>query len=145
MDLVLRAVIAFVLVLVITRSVGHRELATLEPFDVIMLVVIGDLVQQGVTQNDQSLTGAAIVLFVIALCTVAVAYLNFRVKRLRPVLSGVPVVVMENGSVIEANLRRERLTVDDLEEQARLAQIASLDDVRLAVLERNGNLSFIPR
>jgi uncharacterized membrane protein YcaP (DUF421 family) len=145
MDLVLRAVIAFVLVLVITRSVGHRELATLEPFDVIMLVVIGDLVQQGVTQNDQSLTGAAIVLFVIALCTVAVAYLNFRVKRLRPVLSGVPVVVIENGSVIEGNLRRERLTVEDLEEQARLAQIASLDDVRLAVLERNGNLSFIPR
>jgi uncharacterized membrane protein YcaP (DUF421 family) len=144
MDLVLRSLAGFAVILLVTRAVGHRELASLEPFDLIMLVVIGDLVQQGITQNDQSMTGAATVLFVIALCTVASAYLNFRFRWLRPLLSGGPIVVIENGKVIDSNMRRERLTVEELEEQARIAQIASLEDVRLGVLERNGSLSFIP-
>jgi uncharacterized membrane protein YcaP (DUF421 family) len=144
MDLVLRSLGGFLIILLVTRAVGHRELASLEPFDLIMLVVIGDLVQQGITQNDESLTGSAIVLFVIALCTVAVAYLNFRVKALRPLLGGGPVVVVENGNLIEANLRRERLTAEEVEEQARLCQIESIEKVKLGVLERNGSLSFIP-
>jgi uncharacterized membrane protein YcaP (DUF421 family) len=144
MDLVLRALAAFAIVFLITRVSGARELGSLEPFDVIMLVVIGDLVQQGVTQNDESLTGATIVLFVIALCTVGVTYLNFRFKPLRPLLGGLPVVVVENGVVIDENLRRERLTIEELEEQARLSQIESLEKVKLGVLERNGALSFVP-
>lgn len=145
MDLAIRAAVGFALILLVTRSVGHRELASMEPFDVIMLVVIGDLVQQGITQNDESLTGLAIILFVVALCTVATAYLNYRVGWMRPLLGGEPVVVVEGGEVIERNLRRERLTVPELEEQARLAQIGSLEEVKLAVLERNGRISFIPK
>src|SRR3954471_4016544 len=144
MDLVLRAAVGFAFILLLTRAVGRRELSTMEPFDLIMLVVIGDLVQQGITQNDYSVTGAFIVLSVIGLMTVGVAYLNFRVPRLRPVLEGGPVVLVEDGKVIERNLRRERLTVDEVEAEARMQQIDTLEDVRIAVLETSGRISFIP-
>lgn len=144
MDIAIRSFFAFLFVFAITRIVGRRELASLEPFDVIMLVIIGDLVQQGVTQSDNSVTGIVIVLSVVTLMTVLFAYLNFRFPRLRPFMEGRPVVLIDNGTVIERNLRRERLTVSEVEAEARQQQIASLAQIRWAVLERNGRISFIP-
>ena len=144
MDIAIRSFVAFLFVFAITRVVGRRELSSLEPFDVIMLVVIGDLVQQGVTQSDNSVTGIAIVLSVVTLMTALFAYLNFRFPGLRPWMEGRPVVLIDNGSVIERNLRRERLTVSEVEAEARQQQFASLGQVRWAVLERNGKISFIP-
>ena len=143
MDIVLRTVFVFFLILLITRAVGRRELSSMEPFDMILLVVIGDLVQQGVTQSDYSLTGATTVIATIALLTVFTAWLSFRVRRLRPVLEGEPVVIVADGRVIERNLRRQRMTVEELGAEARLAQIGSLEDVRYAVLETNGKVSFL--
>lgn len=143
MDIAIRSFVAFLFVFAITRIVGRRELSTLEPFDVIMLVVIGDLVQQGVTQSDNSVTGIVVVLSVVTLMTALFAYLNFRFPRLRPWMEGRPVVLIDNGAVIEGNLRRERLTVGEVEAEARQQQIASLTQVRWAVLERNGRISFI--
>jgi uncharacterized membrane protein YcaP (DUF421 family) len=143
-DIAIRSLVAFLFVFAVTRVVGRRELSTLEPFDVIMLVVIGDLVQQGVTQSDYSVTGIVIVLSVVTLMTALFAYLNFRFPKLRPWMEGRPVVLIDNGSVIEPNLRRERLTVGEVEAEARQQQIASLSRVRWAVLERNGRISFIP-
>jgi uncharacterized membrane protein YcaP (DUF421 family) len=144
MDVAIRTLLAFLFIFAITRLVGRRELSKLEPFDVIMLVVIGDLVQQGVTQSDYSVTGIVIVLSVLTLMTALFAYLNFRFPRLRPWMEGRPVVLIDNGAVIERNLRRERLTVGEVEAEARQQQIASLGQVRWAVLERNGRISFIP-
>ena len=144
MDIAIRAFFGFCIALTLTRVVGRRELSTMEPFDLIMLVVMGDLLQQGITQNDYSVTGVLIVVSVIALMTVTVAYLNFRVSWLRPVLKGGVVVLVEDGAPIERNLRRERLTVDEVEAQARQQQIESLSDVRLAILETSGRISFIP-
>jgi uncharacterized membrane protein YcaP (DUF421 family) len=145
MDLALRAAVVFILIFIVTRVVGRRELASLEPFDLILLVVIGDLVQQGVTQNDYSVTGAFIVIATMGLMTVGSSYLSFRFRPLRRILEGEPIVLMENGRPIEQNLRRERITVDELAEKARLEQVESLDSVRLAVLETNGDISIIPR
>ena len=143
MDVALRAIVVFVLLLVVTRAVGRRELSSMEPFDLILLVVIGDLIQQGVTQSDYSLTGTVIVLGVIASMTVLTSYMSFKFPRLRGTLEGEPIVLVEHGRIIERNLRRERMTHDELAAEARLAQIADLDGVRLAVLETNGEISFI--
>ena len=143
MDVAIRAFVGFLIVLLLTRVVGRRELSSMEPFDLILLVILGDLIQQGVTQNDESVTGALIVATVIGLMTVVVAYLNFRIAWLRPLFKGGLVVLIEDGTPIERNLRRERITVDELEAEARQQQIESLDAVRLAVLETNGRISFI--
>jgi len=143
MDLVLRAVIIYALVFVFTRVLGRREMSSLQPFDLILLVVIGDLVQAGVTQNDLSVTGDFIVISTIGALQVLTSYLSYRFRRIRPVLQGEPIVLVESGQLIKRNMDRERLTLDDLAEQARLNDIASVDDIRWAILETNGQISFI--
>src|SRR4051794_6971035 len=145
MDLVLRAIFVFFLMLVITRAVGRRELSSMEPFDLILLVVMGDLIQQGVTQSDYSLTGATIVIVTIPLLTVGTAYLSFRFRRVRPLLEGDPVVIVAGGRVIDANLRRQRMTVEEVLAEARLQSIGGLDEIEYAVLETNGRVSFLKR
>jgi len=145
MDIVLRATIAFFFVLFVTRVVGRRELSSLQPFDLILLVMIGDLVQQGVTQNDFSVVGIVLAGGTIAVLTVIVSYGSFKVPALRPVLDGEPVVVVEDGKPIPRNLARNRITLEELLAAARQEQIATLDDVQWAVLETRGRISFIPR
>jgi hypothetical protein len=135
----------FLFILLITRVVGRRELSSLEPFDVILLVVMGDLIQQGVTQADTSTTGIMIAVGVFGLMTVATSYASFRFKRLRPVLDGEPVILLQDGKLIDRNLRNERMTVEEVAQEARLQQIASLDQVAWAVLESTGQISFIPK
>ena len=145
MDLVLRALVISVVVFIVTRAVGRRELSSLEPFDLILLVVIGDLVQQGITQSDYSVTGAIVVILTVALVSVGFSTLNFRVRRLRPFLEGEPVVLVDDGQVIQRNLRRERITREEIESEGRQQQVVTIQDMRWAVLETNGKISIIPR
>jgi uncharacterized membrane protein YcaP (DUF421 family) len=145
MDIVIRAAVVFVFLYVLMRMLGRRELSSMEPFDIILLVVIGDLVQNGVTQSDYSVTGALLAVSTIALLTVLVSWSSFRFRRLQPILAGEPIVLVEDGEVIEANLRRQRLTVEEIESEARLEQIKSLGEVRWAILETNGQISFIEK
>ena len=145
MDIVVRAFFAFVFVVVVTRVIGRRELSSLEPFDLILLIVLGDLIQQGVTQSDYSFTGLVLAGGTFTLLTVAVSYLVFRFRRVRPLFEPEPLILVEEGKVIDRNLRRERLTVEELLAEARLQQISSLADIRWAVLESSGKISIIPR
>jgi uncharacterized membrane protein YcaP (DUF421 family) len=143
MDLVFRSVFVFFLILLITRAVGRRELSSMEPFDLILLVVIGDLVQQGVTQSDYSLTGATTVIVTMAVLVVFTAWVSFRFARVRPVLEGHPTLLIADGEILMRNVRRQRMTVEELRAEARQQSIGSLRDVRYAVLETNGRISFI--
>jgi len=144
MDLVLRSVIVFFIVFLVTRAVGRRELSTMEPFDLILLIITGDLMQQAVTQSDYSMSGGLTVIATMALLTVALSYVSFKLPKLRPVLDGEPLVLVQDGEIIHRNLRRERITVDELLAEARQQQVGSLDEVRFAVLETNGRISIIP-
>lgn len=144
MDIVLRAAVGFLFVLFLTRIVGRRELSSMEPFDIILLVMLGDLVQQGVTQNDFSVTGLVLAAGTIAVMTVLVSYGTFRFPFLRPVVDGEPVILVQDGTPIARNLKRQRITEGELLAQARLAGHDSLEPVRWAVLETNGQISFIP-
>jgi uncharacterized membrane protein YcaP (DUF421 family) len=144
MDIVFRATFAFLFVLFLTRVIGRRELSQLEPFDLILLVVIGDLIQQGVTQNDFSVTGLVLAGGTIAVLSMFTSYVGFRFPRARPILDGEPLILVQDGKLIEKNLRRERITPEEVAEAARLqAQVESLDEVKWAVLETNGQISFV--
>src|SRR3954447_12190694 len=145
MDLVLRAIVVFFLILVITRAVGRRELSSMEPFDLILLVVMGDLIQQGVTQSDNSLTGATIVIVTIAVLTVGTAYFSYRFRRLRPLLEGEPVVLVAGGRLIESNLRRQRMTIEEVLAEARQQSIGGVRGVAEAGAGSNGRVSFLKR
>jgi uncharacterized membrane protein YcaP (DUF421 family) len=145
MDLVIRATVIFFFIFLVTRVAGRRELSSLEPFDLILLVVLGDLVQQGITQSDESVTGTLIVISTVTLLSVGVGWASFRSRRLRKITEGEPIVLLHDGRPIERNMRRERITLADIQEQARAAQIASISDLRWAILESNGQISCIPR
>jgi uncharacterized membrane protein YcaP (DUF421 family) len=145
MDLVLRAIFLFFFVYVLTRAIGRRELASLEPFDLILLIVLGDAIQQGLTQDDYSVTGAVLVIGTLALLQVFTSFLSYRVPRLRPILEGEPLIIVEDGKPIEKNLKRERVTIEEVAAQARIQQIESLEDVKWGVLETSGQISFIKK
>jgi uncharacterized membrane protein YcaP (DUF421 family) len=143
MDIVIRSAVAYVVVFAFARLLGRRELSQMQPFDLILLVIVGDLIQQGVTQNDLSVTGLILVISTVAVLQVAASYLSYRFRALRPLLEGKPVIVVENGRFVEQNMKRERLTAEDVAEEARLNGIASLAEVRWAVLETSGRMSFV--
>jgi len=145
MDLVLRAIVLFGFMYLLTRVMGRRELSSLEPFDLILLIVLGDSIQQGLTQDDYSVTGAVIAVGTIAVMQLIVSYSSFRFRWARSFLNGDPIVLIQDGEVIDRNLRRERITHEELAEQARGQQIAKLEDVQWAVFEPSGAISFIPK
>jgi uncharacterized membrane protein YcaP (DUF421 family) len=142
-DLVIRAAVAFFFVYFLTRVIGRRELSSMEPFDLILLVVVGDLIQQGVTQSDYSFTGLLLSVGTFAVLTVVFSFAGARVPRLRPVLEAGPLIIIQDGKLIEKNLRKERLTAEEIAAAARGQQIASLDEVAWGVLEGSGRMSFI--
>jgi uncharacterized membrane protein YcaP (DUF421 family) len=145
MDLVLRAIFLYFFVFLITRVIGRRELSQLAPFDIILLIVAGDAIQQGLTQDDYSITGAVLVVGTFAVLQLLTSYASFRFVRLRPILEGEPIVIIQNGKLLDRNLNRERLTEDEVLEEARQQQITSLDDIEWAVLENSGKISFIAK
>jgi uncharacterized membrane protein YcaP (DUF421 family) len=145
MDIVLRGIVVFAFLYALMRIMGRRELSTFEPFDLILLIILGDAVQQGLTQDDYSLTGAILAVGTIAAMQVFTSYVNFRFPRIRPLLDGEPVVVVQDGKPIEKNLKRERMTIDDLAESARQQGIASIEEAAWGVMETTGRISWIKK
>lgn len=143
MDIVIRAVVAYVFIIVLLRVTGRRELSSMGPTDLLLLVVIGDLIQNGVTQSDMSVTGITIAVSTFALLSVASSFLVYKSKRARRIIEGTPIIVVQNGELVEPNLRAQRMTLDDVMEAARAQQIERLDQIKWAVLESNGSLSFV--
>jgi len=145
MDVVVRAALAFAFLVAVFRVVGRRELSSLEPFDLVLLIVLGDLVQQGVTQSDYSFTGLLLSAGTFMVLTVALSFVGFRFPRLRSALEAGPLIIVQDGKIIEKNLRKERLTSEEVAGEARQQQIASIEDIRWGVLEGSGKMSFIPK
>ena len=145
MDIAIRAIVLYVFLVVVMRVTGRRELAALSPFDLILLIVLGDAVQQGLTQDDYSVTGAIIAVSTLATMQVATSYVSFRSRRVEKLLEGEPIVIVHDGKVVKRNADRERLTIDEICESMRSKQIARLEDVAWAIVETNGDISFIPK
>lgn len=145
MDIVIRASVMFAILFALLRLMGKRELGQMTPFELVMLVVVGDLIQQGITHNDFSLTGATLAIATFAFWTVVLGWVVYLSPRAQRVVEGAPRVLVRNGELVTANLRRDRLTVGEIESEMRLAGIAHLKDVAWAILEPEGRISFISR
>jgi uncharacterized membrane protein YcaP (DUF421 family) len=143
MEIVLRSAAVFVFLWFLTRIIGKKELAEISAFELVLLVVIGDLVQQGVTQEDMSVTGAILATGTIALLVVTMSYVSFRWRRADRVVEGVPVVIVSDGQMVTESMRLERLTEDEVVSAAREQGIADVSDVRFGVLEPDGKFSFV--
>jgi uncharacterized membrane protein YcaP (DUF421 family) len=143
MDIVIRAAVIYLFVYVLLRALGKRELGELTAFELVLLFVIGDLVQQSITQGDTSLTAAVLAIGTISMLILLQSYAVFRWSRSRTLIEGQPVVLLLDGHVVEPALRSQRMTIDDLQESARSEGIGDLADVQIAILEKEGKLSFV--
>jgi uncharacterized membrane protein YcaP (DUF421 family) len=143
MDIVIRAAILYFVILLLMRAMGSRELSELSSFELIVLVVMGDLIQQGVTQEDYSITGAVLAIGTMGMLSLLISYLGFHWSKVDDVVEGVPALVFRDGKPLEAVLRTHRVRVDDLIGAAREQGIGDLNELEFAVLEPDGAFSFV--
>jgi uncharacterized membrane protein YcaP (DUF421 family) len=145
MEIIFRSTVVFVFLFVLTRGMKRRTLGDLAPFELLLLVTLGDIVQQGITQEDYSLTGVVLATSTFAFWITLLSYITWRSRRIGNIVDGVPLVIVKDGQPIERTLAVERLPLDEVLEAARQRGIPSLDRVALAVLEPTGRISFIER
>lgn len=145
MDIVLRASAAYIFIIFMLRVIGRRELSSLGASDIVLLVVMGDLIQNGVTQSDQSISGVFLAISTFAVLTVAMSVLTFKSRRAQTLIEGQPLILVQNGEPIEKNLRSERLRIDDVAEEARAQGIEKIDEIKWCLLETSGSMSFVKK
>jgi uncharacterized membrane protein YcaP (DUF421 family) len=145
MEIVFRALFVFLFLWVVTRAVGRSSLGELSTFQLLLYVTMGDLVQQAITQQDYSVTASVLAVSTFGLLTVFVGWLNWRWRRARPFVSGVPLVIVKDGEPLVEAMSNERMSLDDLYAQARQQGIRKLGEIDLAVLENDGKVSFFTR
>jgi uncharacterized membrane protein YcaP (DUF421 family) len=143
MEIILRAAAIYFFIWIATKALGKRELAQLSAFEFILLVTMGDLIQQGVTGDDRSVTGAVLAVSTISVLIAVSSLLSYKSRRLRSVLDGFPVIVVRDGRPMDESLRAERLTVEEVMGAARDQGIDDLRRVRVGILEPDGKFSFI--
>lgn len=142
MEIVIRALVVFAFLWVVTRIAGRTTLGELSTFELLLYATMGDMVQQAVTQQDYSVTSAFLAVGVFTLLTVALSYVGWRWPRTRGVIHGTPVVVVKGGELCLDSMKAQRLAFDDLATAARQKGIRRISDVELAVFEADGKVSF---
>ncbi len=142
MEIVYRALFVFVFLWLITRIVGRSTLGELSTFQLVLFITVGDMMQQAITQQDYSVTGGVLAVSVFTLLTVLLTWVNARWPRARTVTHGVAVVVVNSGEPVLDVMRAERLSIDDLMAAARTQGYEKFSEIKWAVLEANGQMSF---
>ncbi len=140
---VLRAVLIYVLVMVLVRASGKRAVGQFTPFDLVLLILIGNAVQNGLNGGDNSLTGATLLAACLIGLNYAVAFVVARNPRARAVVEGRAVVLARDGQVFREVLRRELVSNADFHEAMREAGCNEIERVRLATLETDGRISIL--
>lgn len=143
MEIVVRATFAFFFVFLLLRGMKRKTLSDLSPLELILLVVLGDLVQTGVTQEDYSSSGLVLSVSTFAFWVTVMNALTWRSERARRMVEGVPLVVIDDGKPVMKTLQVEQIPLAELYEAARQQGIEDLAQVKLGVLEVSGRISFI--
>ena len=143
MEIVFRAALVYLFLWALLRALGKRELSEVTAFELVVLVLLGDVVQQGITQEDMSLTGAALAASTIGLLSVGSSLVARRFPASRSLLDGRPSVVLHNGELVSDTLSSLRMTVDEIHEAARKQGYRSLDHMEWVIVEADGKFSFI--
>ena len=145
MESVLRAAAIYICLLLLFRLTGRRSLRETTPFDLVLLLVIGEATQQALLGDDFSVTNAVVVIVTLLMMDVLLSLVKQNSARAERVLDGVPTILVADGQPLEDRLRRARIGVEDVLQAARQRQgLYRLDQVRWAVLEADGSISIVP-
>jgi uncharacterized membrane protein YcaP (DUF421 family) len=143
MEIIVRATIVYTLVFVLIRAMGKRELSEMSAFELVLLVMIGDMVQQGVTGEDYSIAGALLAVATLVFWVVTTSVVTYRFTGTRDLLEGNAVIVIHDGRIQHQALKTERISVEELVDAVRQQGIDDLRRVRFGVLEGSGRFSFV--
>jgi uncharacterized membrane protein YcaP (DUF421 family) len=145
MNPVLRIALVYFFLMLLFRVAGRRTMSDLSPFDFVLLLIISELVQQAVVADDPSLTNAFILCCSLVALDIGLSLLKLASPRLERVLDGSPALLVRHGKLIEPTLRAMRLDEGDILSAARTSQgLERIDQIRLAVVETNGEISVVP-
>ena len=131
--------------MVLVRVSGKRAVGQFTPFDLVLLILLGNAVQNGLNGGDNSLTGALLLAFFLIGLNYVVAFASSRWPRVERVVEGVPAVLARHGVLYEQVLKRELVSRHDFDEALRMNSISGVENVELAILETNGSISVVPR
>jgi uncharacterized membrane protein YcaP (DUF421 family) len=143
-EVVVRTVVVYIGVLLVLRMAGKRELGQMTVFDLVLILLIANAVQNAMVGPDSSLQGGLVAAAVLVVCNLGVAIVRLRGGVWGRLIEGVPTVLIQDGHFVSPHMRRERLDEDDVERILREHGIASLSDVKLAVLETDGAITIVP-
>jgi uncharacterized membrane protein YcaP (DUF421 family) len=141
---IVRAAVVYVFVLVILRFTGKRQVGQLAPFDLVLLLILSNAVQNSMNGGDNSITGGLILASTLVLLNFAVGWLTFRSKGLEALIEGRPIIIVHDGKVDHRALRKVQMTKHELEAALRAEGCAGPEEVRFAVIENNGHVTVIP-
>lgn len=146
MDAVLRALTIYVIMMLIFRLSGKRSFSEITPFDFILLLIFSEALQSALVDQNDSMTGALIVILTLVVANIGLSLLKERFPRFELAVDGAPIIVMEDGEMLHDHMRRARIDEGDILAAARQTQgIDRLDEIRSAVLERSGGISIMPK
>lgn len=143
-EFVIRATVVYVFLLVLLRLTGKRQVGQLAPFDLVLLLVLSNAVQNSMNGNDASITGGVILASTLVALNYVVGWLTYRSKRIEALVEGRPVILVHDGKIDTAAMRSVQMTVHELESSLRAEGYAGPEHVRFAVLENNGRVTVIP-
>jgi len=144
-SVILRSLIVYILIFIILRMAGKRTLGEMTAFDLVLLLIISEAVQNALLDNDHSITGSMLVILTLVFADVVVSLGTNKFRALDNLINGIPLIILENGKPIKDRMKKSRLQEDDIMEAARKTQgLESLDQIKFAVLEQDGTISIIP-
>jgi uncharacterized membrane protein YcaP (DUF421 family) len=144
-EFIARAIVVYIFLLVVLRLTGKRQVGQLAPFDLVLLLVLSNALQNSMNGGDNTVTGGVISAVTLVSVNWLIGYATFRSKKVGRFIEGRPQVIVHNGHVYRDVMQSERLTQDELDAAIRLAGCASIHDVHFAILENNGQISVRSR
>lgn len=146
MDAVLRAAAIYIVLMVLFRISGRRALGEMTSFDFVLLLIIGEATQQALLGDDFSITNAVLVIATLLSIDIGFSLLKRRSKRIGKLIDGGPTVIVEDGVYLRHRMHEARVEEDDIMQAARLGQgLESVDQIKFAIIERNGKISIIAK
>jgi uncharacterized membrane protein YcaP (DUF421 family) len=144
-ELIVRSAIVYGFLLVLLRITGKRQVGQLAPFDLVLLLVLSNAVQNSMNGGDNSLIGGLVSALTLVLLNLSIGLLTFKSKKLEALIEGRPQLLIHNGMLYDQVLHDAKLTRHELNSALRQAGCDSVDEVKLAVLENNGSISVVAR
>jgi uncharacterized membrane protein YcaP (DUF421 family) len=140
-----RALLIYTVVVIVMRIMGKRQLAQLQPFELVVALMIADLAAIPMEDTSKPLLSGLIPIGALLLAELFLSYITLKSERIRALVCGSPTIVIEKGKLNYEELKRQRLNLNDLMEQLRSKDILNLSDVEFAILETGGQLNVIPK